>query len=274
MPKNTLYVTGFTKESKAADLAPEFEKYGELVRLDIPPPRTDDGEKYAFVEYKNEEDCEKALELDGKSLPYAKPGGLVVQVARSDPYNPRRGRGGPRGGFRGGRGYPRGGGYGRGGYGAPPYSAPYPPPRGVRGGYGYGYGYERGGYGYPGPHPYPPPRGGRGDPYYGGGYGYGREPYGYRDRGYNDRGPPPDERDQPYRDRADRYIGERRDESRGRDFERRDHGDGDSTSRSRENSKHPPHESNGTDEFSRGRYSRSASPQRERERSRSRSPSR
>lgn len=27
MPKNTLYVTGFSKESKAADLAPEFEKY-------------------------------------------------------------------------------------------------------------------------------------------------------------------------------------------------------------------------------------------------------
>lgn len=27
MPKNTLYVTGFTKESKAADLAPDFEKY-------------------------------------------------------------------------------------------------------------------------------------------------------------------------------------------------------------------------------------------------------
>lgn len=27
MPKNTLYVTGFAKESKAADLAPDFEKY-------------------------------------------------------------------------------------------------------------------------------------------------------------------------------------------------------------------------------------------------------
>lgn len=27
MPKNTLYVTGFTKETKAADLAPDFEKY-------------------------------------------------------------------------------------------------------------------------------------------------------------------------------------------------------------------------------------------------------
>lgn len=27
MPKNTLYVTGFTRESKAVDLAPEFEKY-------------------------------------------------------------------------------------------------------------------------------------------------------------------------------------------------------------------------------------------------------
>lgn len=27
MPKNTLYVTGFSKDSKAADLAPDFEKY-------------------------------------------------------------------------------------------------------------------------------------------------------------------------------------------------------------------------------------------------------
>lgn len=27
MPRNTLYVTGFTRESKAADLAPDFEKY-------------------------------------------------------------------------------------------------------------------------------------------------------------------------------------------------------------------------------------------------------
>lgn len=26
MPKNTLYVTGFSRESKAADLAPDFEK--------------------------------------------------------------------------------------------------------------------------------------------------------------------------------------------------------------------------------------------------------
>ncbi|PVH22036.1 hypothetical protein CXQ85_004705 [Candidozyma haemuli] len=228
MPKNTLYVTGFTKESKAADLAPDFEstfhpssrRYGELVRLDIPPPRTDDGEKYAFVEYKNEEDCEKALELDGKPLPYAKQDGLVVQMARSDPFSARRGsfRGGPRGAFRG-RGYGRGG-YGRGGYAAPPYAAPYPPPRGGRGGYGYGYGYERGGYGYPGPHPYPPPRGGR-DPYYGDGYGYGREPYGYRDRRYDDRGPPGDERDS-YRDRPDRYVGDRRDGGRDRDFETRD----------------------------------------------------
>ncbi|RKP32974.1 hypothetical protein METBISCDRAFT_25170 [Metschnikowia bicuspidata] len=80
MPKNTLYVTGFTRETKAADLAPDFEKYGELVRLDIPPTR-EDGQKYAFVEYKNPEDCEKALELDGKAI-HCKEGGLTVQMAR------------------------------------------------------------------------------------------------------------------------------------------------------------------------------------------------
>lgn len=158
-----------------------------MIRLDIPPPRTDDGEKYAFVEYRNPEDCERALELDGKNLPYALKDGLVVQLARSDPYSMRRGGFRGRGGYRGGYGggYPPRGGY-AGGYGGGYGGGPgYPP----RGGYGYaprgGYGYApRGGYGYA-------PRGGY-NGYNGGGYGgrggrggYGEgSPYGGSDREY------------------------------------------------------------------------------------------
>ncbi|RCK54473.1 Pre-mRNA-splicing factor srp1 [Candida viswanathii] len=157
MPKNTLYVTGFTRESKAADLAPDFEKFGELVRLDIPPPRSDDGQKYAFVEYKDAESCERALELDGQTLPYSIKDGLVVQVARSDPYRVRQhygggggGRGYGGGGYRdGGRGYGyRDGGYRDGGYRDGGYRdrGRYGGRRGGYGGYG---GYRddrRGGY--------------------------------------------------------------------------------------------------------------------------------
>ncbi|CAN3373656.1 hypothetical protein DIURU_005461 [Diutina rugosa] len=116
MPRNTLYVTNFSRESKAADLAPDFEHYGELIRLDIPPPRTDDGEKYAFVEYREVEAAEQALEMHGRQLPYAKEGGLMVQMARSDPYTRTRRSRGRRRDRRGppdyGRGYdPRGYGY-------------------------------------------------------------------------------------------------------------------------------------------------------------------
>lgn len=185
--------------------------------------------------------------------------GLVVQLARSDPYSSRRA---PRGSYRGGyrRGYgARGGGPGYG------YGGPYPPPRG-RGGYGYpGYGYERGGYGggYGGPYP---SRLGR-EPYYGG-YGgpYGREAYGYR--GYDDYRAAPDDRDPGY-DHRDRYHGDRRRDS-DRNYENGRPGPAEGYN-GRDGGE-PREESHGGDDYARGRYSRSASPKRDR--SRSRSPSR
>ncbi|OBA19800.1 hypothetical protein METBIDRAFT_79157 [Metschnikowia bicuspidata var. bicuspidata NRRL YB-4993] len=307
MPQNTLYVTGFTRETKAADLAPDFEKYGELVRLDIPPPRSVDGEKFAFVEYKNSEDCEKALEIDGKSFPYALKDGLTVQLARSDPISSRRGfRGGlgGRGGYSG-----RGAGYmGRGGRGGYGYPSPYAPPRGGRGGYGYqNYGYERGGYGsggYGGGYPSYPSRGGHdasygsrepgyggrepgyggGDPAYGGrdasygsaypGYG-GYAPAPYRDsygyRGYDDyRAPGADDRDYGYLSR-DKYHNPDRRRGADRNYDSSDRHalEGTHDSRDSDTRAFP---SNEPEEYGRGRYSRSNSPKRDK--SRSRSPSR
>lgn len=263
------------------------------MRLDIPPPRTDDGQKYAFVEYKNPEDCEKALELDGKALPFAIKEGLTVQVARSDPFL-RRTRGRPpyRGGFeRGGRGD---------GYGGRNGSYGYPAP----GGYGsrgrgpYGYGYEpRGGYlhGYA---PYGGRSGGRDHGYgpYGappGGYMGGPMPYprdydSYGYRGYDDyrdsgRGYEPrdryhdrerGDRDRGDRERGDRERGDRSDRDRST---RRRPSDRPESSNSGEPGSEAPHPSsseggnNEPAEYDRGRYPRADSP---REKNRSRSPSR
>ena len=47
MPRSaTLYVTNLAHSARARDLAYEFERYGKIVRCDIPP-----GKPFAFIEF-------------------------------------------------------------------------------------------------------------------------------------------------------------------------------------------------------------------------------
>ncbi|KAF1840330.1 uncharacterized protein K460DRAFT_371530 [Cucurbitaria berberidis CBS 394.84] len=106
----TLYVTGFGHGTRARDLAYEFERYGRLVRCDIPAPRSASSRLFAFVEYESRRDADDAYhEMHNKRI--GRDDLLKIEWARTPPSASWRfdsGRDRPRG-ERSERGSDRGG---------------------------------------------------------------------------------------------------------------------------------------------------------------------
>ncbi|KAH9476884.1 Pre-mRNA-splicing factor srp1 [Psilocybe cubensis] len=84
MPR-ILFVSGFHPTTRARDLAYEFERYGPLVRCDVPAPRNPHAthNPYAFVEFKSNRDAEDAYyDMHGR---YFEGSRLSIQWAKNPP---------------------------------------------------------------------------------------------------------------------------------------------------------------------------------------------
>ncbi|CEL55630.1 Pre-mRNA-splicing factor srp1 OS=Schizosaccharomyces pombe (strain 972 / ATCC 24843) GN=srp1 PE=1 SV=3 [Rhizoctonia solani AG-1 IB] len=81
--RKILFVSGFSRDARAKDLAYEFERYGRLVRCDIPSTRGGGGASYAFVEFRNDRDAEDAYHsMHGQMIDRHR---VSVQWARRPP---------------------------------------------------------------------------------------------------------------------------------------------------------------------------------------------
>ncbi|SCU79619.1 LAFA_0B04390g1_1 [Lachancea sp. 'fantastica'] len=115
---STLHVSGFPRGVRTRDLAPDFESVGRVVRIEMPPARSEFVRPYAFVEYETPEEAQDALhQLNQRPLSFDPHSLLTVQLARSE-ARPSRFSGAPdrhhrhgepsRGDYRRASDYPRG----------------------------------------------------------------------------------------------------------------------------------------------------------------------
>ncbi|CEP60191.1 uncharacterized protein LALA0_S01e05072g [Lachancea lanzarotensis] len=82
---STLHVSGFPRGVRTRDLAPDFESVGRVVRIEMPPARSEFGRPYAFVEYETPEEAQDAIhQLNQRPLSFDPQAIITVQVARSE----------------------------------------------------------------------------------------------------------------------------------------------------------------------------------------------
>ncbi|KJA17887.1 hypothetical protein HYPSUDRAFT_45898 [Hypholoma sublateritium FD-334 SS-4] len=84
MPR-ILFVSGFHPATRARDLAYEFERFGQLIRCDVPAPRNPHAthNPYAFVEFRDTRDAEDAYyDMHGR---YFEGSRLSIQWAKNPP---------------------------------------------------------------------------------------------------------------------------------------------------------------------------------------------